>query len=124
MLDNKLGYELNDGFYKKIINGIEVSISDSSNVDASIILANKIVELYPSYIKVISDMISNDEWIINWYGNFTSDEVIKKLNEPKFLIWEKGGLLTYCNHEFDDVHLLDIEFGGAFEKFYSIGMDG
>jgi len=35
-----------------------------------------------------------------------------------------GGIISYCNHEFDIIHIIDIEFGGVLEKFFEVCIDG
>jgi len=43
---------------------------------------------------------------------------------PALHINKNGGVLTYCNHEFDQVHIIDIEFGGTIDKLYYCSIDG
>jgi len=35
-----------------------------------------------------------------------------------------GGVLSYCNHSFDNDHIIDLEFGGMLEDFYEISIGG
>ena len=49
------------------------------------------------------------------------------LLEKKFMIVrmiDGGGVLSYCNHSFDDVPIIDLEFGGVLEDFYEVNIDG
>ena len=121
----------NDFIYKaeykdfvKIINGIEICIDDKQMTDEVLSLAERVLSEYPQKIILIADYLSKDESFVIFYGNISKEEIVKKLHEPNMRIDNYGGMLSYCNHEFDEVHIIDLEFTGALEEIYSVSIDG
>lgn len=56
---------------------------------------------------------------------FDIDDVdIIKNSLGKALIDLDRGVLSYLEHTFDNIHIIDIEFDGVFEKFYYSSIDG
>jgi len=84
----------------------------------------KVLQAYPKKINEIAEHLSQDEKFRNIYKNPSKEEIIAKLNEPSFNTFDDGGVLTYCNHEFDDVHVIDLEFEGVLESFSEVSIDG
>jgi len=86
----------------------------------------KVLQAYPQKINEIAEYLSQDEGIRSVYNSPSKEEIATKLNEPTLLTFDdcSGGVLTYCNHEFDDVHVIDFEFGGILEKFFEVCIDG
>ena len=80
--------------------------------------------IYKEKVNAIAEYISQDEMIRAFFGNLSKEDVIAGLNEPIVRIIGDGGILTYCNHSFDDIHLIDLEFGGILECFYEVSIDG
>ena len=110
-------------FFETEVDGIKVSISDNVMSDKTLQLAAKVLMLYPQKVSAIAEYISQDEWIAATY-NLTKEEITERLHKPNVLIFERGGQLSYCENEIDCEHILDVEFGGALEEFYQVGMDG
>jgi len=71
----------------------------------------------------IAEHISKDEWIASTY-KLSKEEIAEKFHLPNILMWENGGRLAFVNNEIDLSHILDVEFGGALDVFYDVGMDG
>ena len=84
----------------------------------------KVLQAYPQKINEIAEYLSQDEGIRTFFNSPSREEIIAKLNEPSLRTFDDGGILTYCNHEFDDVHIIDLEFGGVLEKFFEVSVDG
>jgi len=99
------------------------NISEAKDVSA---FEKKVLQAYPQKLSEIAGYLSQDDGIQNFYNNPSKEEIITKLNEPSLFTFdnESGGVLTYCNHEFDDVHVIDVEFGGVLEEFYEVVIDG
>jgi len=120
---NKGDFVKENGFFQAEFDGISISISDHIMSDDILHLAEKVLKAYPQKIVAIAEYISQDEWITNTY-NLSKEEIANKLNKPSILLSENGGQLSYCENEIDFDHILDIEFGGALDEFYEVGMDG
>lgn len=87
-------------------------------------LEEKILQAYPQKINEIAEYLSQDEGICIFFNNPSREEIFAKLNAPSLRVFDDGGVLTYCNHEFDDVHVIDLEFGGVLERFLEVCVDG
>lgn len=112
--------EINDeyGIYTACINDIEVSIPENMFND------EKIVEIYPSKLYDIASYCKESACFKMCYPKVSIEEIIHKLHLPVLRVGPNDGILTYCNHELDDEHLLDLEFGGILETFFSVSVDG
>ena len=84
----------------------------------------KVLQAYPQKINEIAEFLSQDDGIRSFFNRPSRKEIMAKLNEPSLHIFDEGGVLTYCNHEFDDVHVIDLEFGGVLETFFEVSIDG
>ena len=85
-----------------------------------------VLRIYPEKIGEIAEHLSQDEGIKCFFNSPSKSEIIAKLNEPSLRVFSDndGGVLTYCNHEFDDIHVIDIEFDGVLEKIVEVSIDG
>ena len=106
------------------VNGIEVFVNEEQMTDEALILAEQIIKNYPEKVASISDYLSKDDSFVSCYGNIPKKEIMRKLCIPSLRMDKDGGILFYCNHEFDQYHIIDLEFGGALEKFYYVSIDG
>lgn len=84
----------------------------------------KVLQIYPQKISAIAEYLSQDESIKIFFNSPSKEEIIAKLNEPSLRTFDDGGVLTYCNHEFDDIHVIDLAFDGVLDKFLEICIDG
>lgn len=87
-------------------------------------LKEKVLIAYPGKLTEIAEYLSNDEGIRIFFNNPSKETIITKLKEPSLRVFDDGGILTYCNHDFDDIHIIDLEFGGVLDKFYEVSIDG
>ena len=111
-------------FYEAKFNEIEVWISDNQMSDKTLLLAERILKAYPEKYSDVVEYLFEDEGIAIFFNNPSKEEIAKKLHEPIIMITENGGELSYCNHELDYVHSIDIEFRGVFEQFLYVGING
>jgi len=90
------------------------------------IFEENVLQAYPKKINDIAEYLSQDEGIRSIYNDPSKEEIIAKLNEPSLYLLpgNNGGVLTYCNHEFDNIHVIDIEFDGVLERFCEVSIDG
>ena len=85
---------------------------------------DKIWRAYPEKLSEIAEYFSQDEGIKIFFNNPSKEEIIAKLHEPTLMTFDGGGVLTYSNHEFDDIHIIDLEFSGVLEEFDCVNIDG
>jgi len=109
------------GFFELAVDGIVISISDQVMCDEVVQLAEKVLQVYSQRVEAVAEHIARDEWIAEAYG-FSKEEVLKKLGKPMVLLNKNGGRLSYCENRIDDDHIIDVEFGGALEEFYEVGI--
>ena len=84
----------------------------------------KVLQAYPQKMNEIAEYLSQDEGVRIFFNSPTKEEIIAKLNEPSLRTFGDGGVLTYCNHGFNDIHIIDLEFGGILENFFEVSIDG
>ena len=56
------------------------------------------------------------------YGELTADEVIDALGTP--LVDLDREVISYLAHTLDDIHIIDVEYGGMFDEFFEVMIDG
>ncbi len=113
------------GKYTAIFNGFEIEISENSMSDEVVIFAEAIIKIYPQKLVDLANFCKESETFQICYPEETVDSIIKKLNLPILNMWRTGGgMLTYCNHEIDQDHLIDIEFTGVMDSFDYVSIDG
>ena len=84
----------------------------------------KVLHKYPQKINEIAEYLSQDEGFKIFFNNPAKEDIVAKLNEPSLRTFDDGGVLSYYNHEFDGVHIIDIEFSGILDKFCEVSIDG
>jgi hypothetical protein len=84
----------------------------------------KIWQAYPEKIAKIAEHLFQDEGMRICFNHPSVDEIVAKLNEPSLRVFDDSGVLTFCNHEFDNIHVIDLEFSGVLEKFSYVSIDG
>ncbi|MDR2903534.1 MAG: hypothetical protein LBU77_03390 [Clostridiales bacterium] len=114
-------YDKQDKEYRAVLNGIEIFIHADEFSDSLIAMAEKIVAVYPKKVETIAEMVAKDT---PFDKTFTAKEIAEKLDLPVLMMDEQGGCLTYAEHTLDDVHVIDVEFGGILDQIYEVGIDG
>jgi hypothetical protein len=106
------------------INGIEIMISKDDMSEEILSLANAIVTLYPTKIDDIVEFLVKEKFIEECFGVHSNEEIARKLREPRIRVNPLFGMVDYCNQEFDDIHVISVEFIGVFERFFYPSLDG
>ena len=70
----------------------------------------------------ISEAVFSEEKIA--FAKALLESIVEKLHQPIIRIDEIGGRFTYCHHELDSDHLIDVEFVGLMDSFFSVNIDG
>lgn len=117
-------YVLDCKIYEYENENLRVEIEKEDFSDNIIIKIEKIIESYSQKIKEIAKFCKESECFKKCYPEETEESIIRKLNKPVIRFFGEEGTLTYSEHEFDEDHILDIDFDGILEKFSYIGIDG
>lgn len=110
--------------YNITVTGIELEIDETAMCDDIVVMAEKIISDYRSKINDIAKFCISDESFCDIYPYENEVSIRKKLGKPFIRMYSENNVLSYCEHRLDDVHIIDIEFEGVFEKFLSISIDG
>ena len=114
--------ERNEYVFKAI--GTEIKIDGDAFSDTTVTLAGNILDAYPDKINSIVDHLV-DEGHIDDFFDVPKDEIANKLHAPSFRIIEKEWcVLTYTEHELDDVHIISVEFSGVLNDLNYVTIDG
>jgi hypothetical protein len=105
----------------------EVIINEKDMSDEILKFAESVVKAYPQKVVDIAHYIAEELDTEEMFG-IAENEITEKLHEPsiKIFSWNGNfdGMITYCNHELDEDHLIDVEFSGVLEEFDSVSIDG
>ena len=105
----------------------EVIINEEDMNSKTLKFAEKVVKAYPQKVVDIAHYIAEELDTEEMFG-VAENEIPEKLHEPSIKIFscdgDFDGIITYCNHELDDDHLIDVEFSGVLEEFDSVSVDG
>ena len=82
--------------------------------------ANDLANIYETKLNEIIDFILPD--IKAMFEIEDVDIIRKSLGKP--LIDLDRCVLSYLEHTFDHIHIIDVEFDGLFDKFYYSSIDG
>lgn len=82
--------------------------------------AQKLAVAYKEQLPELVDFMLED--ICDFFGEVERDALPGLLGTP--LIDMDREVVTYLGHTLDDVHLIDVEFGGLFDEFYEVVIDG
>lgn len=86
--------------------------------------AEVIAQLYEQKLNELATFCLADAHFSRCYPGQTVQSIIEQLGNPIISIDEAGGVLTYTQHTLDMDHIIDIEFIGAFDSFFSVFIDG
>lgn len=82
--------------------------------------AIRLAESYSRRLTDIAEFMLPD--IVEMYGEMTRDDLIKKLGKPEIDL--DGNMLSYFEHTLDEMHIIEMEFEGDFEKLFYLAIDG
>ena len=107
---------------EKEIDGIEIQIDNDS--PEAMAFAESVARAYADKVADIGEYLSKDEGIRIFFNNPSKERIIVGLKQPKLRIFNSTGVLTYCDHDLDDIHIIDLEFDGVLENFLYVSIDG
>ncbi|MEO1770551.1 hypothetical protein [Candidatus Enterococcus ferrettii] len=125
MLEKDFIYNSKEKEYCIEQKGVEISIDESLMDHEIAAYAVEVLNAYFNQLGLICDVLLEDEGFTIFFGDVSKNSMPKKLHEPSIRILSKNeGIISYCNHEYDDTHIIDIEFSGVLEDFSNVGIDG
>ena len=112
------------GEYIAEVDGLKIEISEKYFSDEKVAFAEKLIASYPTKVPALAKFCMESECFKACYPDETMDTIMEKLHLPDMRIDNIGGILTYYNHELDEEHILEVEFSGLMNSFFSVGIDG
>jgi len=107
--------------FEGVINNFAVEIMEDRLSEEIVQYAEKIVNLFLEKKEEVFDYLLKNG-LTEFYYSYNDKEIIEKLNEPIFKIWDNSGQITWLNHDLDE-HIIDLEFKGDLE-LSSVSIDG
>lgn len=105
--------------------GVEISIDEELMNKQTTAYAVEILTVYSEKLSTICDVMIDNEEFIAFFDDVKKDEMSEKLHAPSIRILDENeGVISYCNHDYDDTHIIDIEFSGILEDFSNVAIDG
>ena len=112
------------GEYIAEVDGLKIEISEKYFSDEKVAFAEKLIASYPTKVPALAKFCMESECFKACYPDETMDTMMEKLHLPDMRIDNIGGILTYYNHELDEEHIIEVEFSGLMNSFFSVGIDG
>jgi len=110
--------------YETTFNGFEIQIPKTYMSDERVAFAKTVIEAYPQKLTALAEFCKESKIFKSFYPEETVDTIIKKLHLPILRVDDVGGRFVYCNHEMDADHIIEIEFVGVIDSFFSVNIDG
>ena len=110
--------------YIGTFNDFQIQIPEAYMSNERVVFAEAVITMYPRKIVDLAIFCKESETFQACYPEETVNTILNKLHLPILKVDAKGGMFTYCDHEMDDDHLIDIEFTGVMDSFSSVGIDG
>lgn len=109
--------ESNDEYKAEIKNILFVCEKMKDNYEQyAVDLANA----YESKLSDIVDFIKDD--IVEMYGISDISAICNAIGKPQIDL--DRDVISYFEHTFDAIHIIDVEFTGIFSEFYYVSIDG
>lgn len=112
------------GTYLTEYNRFKIEIAERDFSDEKVLFSEKLIAIYPSKVSELAKFCVESACFKACYPNETVDTIMVKLHLPSIQIDDSGGIFTYCNHEFDEVHLIEVEFVGLMDCYCAVTIDG
>lgn len=111
-------YDEEENTYTAKIDGIEFICEEKKPEfeETAPALAKAYREELPQIVAFMMDDITD------FFGDITEDKLTDALGTPQIDLDRE--VITYLEHTLDDVHIIEIEYGGLFEEFYGVSIDG
>lgn len=110
------------GEYIAEIEGYKIEISEAVFSEEKIAFVEALLEIYPTKVYDLAQFCKNS--FESFYPDETVESIVEKLHLPIIRIDEIGGRFIYCHHELDSDHIIDVEFIGLMDSFFSVNIDG
>ena len=90
--------------------------------DCSLVSQENIFVVFrvPDQIYQIVEYIADE--VRSTFGYMSRDEIAEGLGVPTVNL--DTDMISYLEQTLDDCHIIDVEFGGLFDEFYSMSIDG
>lgn len=125
MLGNEFTFNSKEKEYQIVQKSVEITIDESLMDQKTAAYALKVLNAYADRLSIICDVLLTDEGFTIFFGDVSKATMPQKLHEPSIrILGENQGLISYCNHDYDDTHIIDIEFSGILEDFSNVAIDG
>jgi len=103
-----------------------IALEEELLSDDIIEYAESVLREYPQKLDEIAEHLYGE--IKDFFGIESESRLKSGLNKPTLNahIWDgkKSGIFVYCEHDFDQVHIITLEFDGVLERFSYVGIDG
>ena len=82
--------------------------------------AKELAECYEDKLPELIDFMLPE--LQDVFGELSAEEVADSLGTP--LVDLDREVISYLEQTLDDMHIIDIEYGGMFDEFYEVVIDG
>lgn len=106
------------GAFVAEINGVRLLCENPDDFDPDYV--QEFVEAYGKQLPELVEFMAED--ICDFFGEIETDALLGLLGVPTVDL--DRDIVTYLDHVLDDVHIIEVEFSGAFEEFYEVIIDG
>lgn len=82
--------------------------------------APALAQAYREKLPQIAAFLMDD--VTEMFGDISEEELTDALGTPQVDLDRE--VITYLEHTLDDSHIIEVEYGGLFEEFYEVTIDG
>lgn len=111
-------FDEEEGVYNAKIDGVEFVCEKAAPEFEK--TASALAQAYQKKLPQIVAFMMDD--ITDMFGDITEDELTAALGIPQIDLDRE--MITYFEHTLDDSHIIDVEYGGLFDEFYGVSIDG
>lgn len=111
-------YSEEHGSYAVEVDGVRLLCENPDDFDPDYV--QEFAEAYGRQLPELVEFMVED--ICDFFGEIEVDALPGLLGVPTVDL--DRDTVTYLDHTLDDVHIIEVEFGGAFEEFYEVVIDG
>lgn len=100
------------------INGVRFCCEEEKDSYAS--QAQELAEVYQDRIPEIVAFILDE--VCSMFGEVSEEKLTNALGTP--MIDLDREVISYLEQSLDDIHIIDVEYGGVLDEFYEVAIDG
>ena len=100
------------------INGVRFCCEEEKDGYAS--QAQELAEVYEEKVPDIVAFILDE--VCSMFGDVSEDDLAEALGTPLIDLYRE--VVTYLEQTLDDIHIIDVEYGGLLNEFYEVAIDG